>query len=310
MQRSTSGERDRGQIGPVILALGVGILVLGLLVYIFMFAGVSEGHVGVHKTWGGAVTGQVHDPGVHGPIMPWESIQTVEVRPRTYTMSATAGEGQRSEADAITVKSINGSSVDVDVTVRYHIRPGEADGFVSEWNHEDQMEQRLIRPTVRSDLRDEASNIQTSDIYTRTGRERLASTAREALREQFSGQPIQLEAVQVRNIGLPDSIDQALDEKEEAKQRVQVERERVRQEQARAEQQRVQARADADVIRIQGESLRENRIVLEQRYIDALANGAVFVVPADGGSQMILDGDALETAREGTSTSGNRSVLP
>lgn len=155
------------------------------------------------------------------------------------------------------------------------------------------MESRLIRPTVRSDLRDEASDLQTSTIYTREGREALAATARESLANEFAGQPITLERVQVRNIDLPDGIDAALDEKEVAKQRVQVEREKVNQEEARAEQKRVQAEADADVIRIQGEALENNPVVLKQRYIDALADGeSVYVVPQGGDTPVMLQPDS------------------
>lgn len=272
-------------------AIGV-VLVVGLFVTLILGAlayhQVPEGHAGVEKNWG-SVTGHIDQPGANWKVPIAESIQNVEVRPRTYTMSATEGEGDRSDADEITVKTVNGSTVGVDVTVRYRINADEADGFVREWNDETQMEQRLIRPTVRSDMRDEASDLQTSEIYTRAGREALAETARDSLAEEFAGQPITLERVQVRNIDLPSGIDRALDEKEVAKQRVRVEREKINQEQARAEQKRVQAQADADVIEIQGDALRENDIVLRQRYLDALDNGTVFVVPEGGETPMILD---------------------
>jgi regulator of protease activity HflC (stomatin/prohibitin superfamily) len=48
-----------------------------------------------------------------------------------------------------------------------------------------------------------------------------------------------LEEVQIRNVDLPESIDEALNEKKEAKQLVQVEQEHIEQERARAEQKRV-----------------------------------------------------------------------
>jgi regulator of protease activity HflC (stomatin/prohibitin superfamily) len=267
------------------------LLVIALVGGILSYKQVPEGHEGVTTEWG-AVTGETLDSGAHWKIPVMQGIQNVEIRPRTYTMSNTAGEGQRDDADAITVKTVNGSSVDVDVTIRYRIEPENADQFVRDWNQESQMEQRLIRPTVRSKLRDEASDIQTSNIYTRQGREALRETGREALSAEFSDEPIQLEAVQVRNIDLPDSIDAALDEKEEAKQRVQVEQERVKQEKQRAEQRRVKAEAEADVIETRGEALQENPIVLKARMIEAYDNGTVFVT-GDGGEQIILDGTDL-----------------
>lgn len=280
------------------LAVGIGVLlVLGLIGGALAYRQVPEGHEGVTKEWG-AVTGQTLDSGAHWKIPVMQSVQNVETRPRTYTMSNTAGEGDRNDADAITVKTVNGSSVNVDVTVRYRINKSEADDFVAEWNNEEQMEQRLIRPTVRSDLRDEASDIQTSDVYTREGRERLAETARESLAEQFSGQPIVLEAVQVRNIDLPDSIDQRLDEKEQAKQQVQIEQERVKQEEQRAEQEIIQAEADAEAVNIRAEAYEENPVMLQVDYIEAMDDGSIFVVPEGSETPIIMDPENPESSTE------------
>lgn len=288
--------------GTVILIIVVFALFIGFLSY----KQVPEGHEGVTKNWG-AVTGETLDSGAHWKIPIQQGVQDVEVRPRTYTMSASQGEGEQSRADAVTVKTVNGSSVDVDLTVRYRIDNERADIFVEEWNQEEQMEQRLIRPTIRSVLRDEASSLQTTgdgSIYTQEGRQALEVTAQRALEDEFDGQPILLEAVQIRNIDLPDQIDETLDEKEQAKQEVQVEMERVRQEEQRAEQARVEAQGEADVIQTQGEALRDNPIVLEARYIEALGDGSVFVIGSGGengeGTPIIIDGSNVS----GASTNG------
>jgi regulator of protease activity HflC (stomatin/prohibitin superfamily) len=293
----------------------IGVVAASVLVVVALVAGllayeqVPEGHEGVVKEFG-AVTGETRDSGAQIVVPIQQSIQNVETRPRTYTMSATAGEGNKQSPDAITVKTVNGSSVDIDVTIRYRIDPRRADTFVETWNDERQLERRLIRPTVRSVLRDEASSLQTTGddaIYKQTSRQRLSEVTRSALREALSDQPVLLEAVQIRNVNLPDGIDQALDQKEEAKQRVQVEQERIAQERARAEQRRVQAEAEADVIRIEGESLRRNPIVLRERYVEALQGGSVFVVGSGGAGEtpIILDAGAGATAgatANGTST--------
>jgi regulator of protease activity HflC (stomatin/prohibitin superfamily) len=288
------------------IAVGLGLLlVLSLMTGVLAYRQVPEGHAGVEKQWG-AVTGDVLDSGAHWKVPVMTSIQSVETRPRTYTMSATQGEGERTRGDAIRVKTINGSTVNVDITVRYRVNSDEADQFVSDWNNENQMEERLIRPTIRTVLRDEASSLQTTGedaIYTQAGRAALEQAALEALKEDFEDEPIVLEAVQIRNIDLPDSIDKALDKKEAAKQRVQVENERVKQEKAKAEQQIVQAEADAKAIEIRGEALRDNPIVLKDRYIDALKNGNTVYVPTESGGITLT----RETAPNGTT---NSTVTP
>lgn len=282
-------------------AIGIGLLlVLSLIGGVMAYEQVEEGHEGVEKSWG-AVTGNTLDPGAHLKVPIMQSVQSVEIRPRTYTMTNKEGEGQKSSADAISVKTVNGTSVGVDVTVRYRIDQSEADTFVQDWNNENQMEARLIRPTIRSDLRDEASDIQTTGstgIYTRGAREELAQTARESLAEEFSDEPIVLEEVQIRNINLPNSIDKTLEEKESAKQQVEVEQQKIQQDRAKKQQRIVQAQAEAEEIEIKGEALRENRIVLEQQKIQALENGEAIYVPVqsdgEGGITLTRQTDDAE----------------
>ena len=263
-------------------AIGVALLLFVVAIGgVLAYEQVPEGSEGVEKNWG-AVNGDTLGSGANWVIPVMQSVQNVEIRPRTYTMSQKVGEGQKTEADAIAVKTVNGTTVKVDVTVRYRIDEDRADQFVSDWNNEEQMEQRLIRPTIRSDLRDEASSVQTSEIYTREGRVALTETAQASLEQEFDGEPIILEEVQVRNIDLPDSIDARLDEKEEAKQQVEVENEKVKQESAKAEQEIVRANADAEAIEIRGEALDKNPIVLEQEYIEALKEGETIYVGEQG----------------------------
>ncbi|MEF8843653.1 MAG: prohibitin family protein [Haloarculaceae archaeon] len=294
------------------LAGGVALLmIVALIGGVLAYKQVPEGHQGVTTEWG-AVTGETLDPGAHWKIPIMQGVQDVEIRPRTYTMSQTQREGERVTADAVEVKTVNGSTVAVDLTVRYFIEPEQADRFVAEWNNERQMEQRLIRPTIRSVLRDEASSLQTTGedaIYTQGGREALEETAIAALRQEFENQPIVLEAVQIRNIDLPDQIDETLDQKEQAKQQVEVERERVEQERQRAEQRRVEAEGEADVIETRGEALRENPIVLDTRMIDAYDEGTVFVTGSD--QAIMLDGtDAADGSGSETSNASSVSPVP
>jgi len=267
------------------------IIVIALLGGWLAYEQIPEGHVGVEKDWG-AVNGETLDSGANWIIPVMQGVQDVETRARTYTMSATQGEGEKARGDSVKVKTEDGNTVGVDITVRYRIKNDEADQFVSDWNNEKQMESRLIRPTIRTVLRDEASGLATTGpeaIYTQPGRVALEDTARAALEKDFEGEPIILEAVQIRNIELPNSIDKTLNEKEQAKQQVQVEQQKIQQEEAKKEQRivqaeadaeevRIAAEADADATRIRGEALEKNPIVLQQQYITALENGETIYV--------------------------------
>jgi regulator of protease activity HflC (stomatin/prohibitin superfamily) len=261
----------------------VALVVLAAIGGLLFYEQVPEGHMGVERELG-AVTGNVHEPGPHW-VMPWVTIQNVETRPRTYTMADTRGEGdEANRRDAVVVQSVNGTTHRIDVTVRYRIDAGASDEFVSEWNNEEQVEQRLMRPSVRSRLRDEAASIKTSEIYTSRGRELLAGAARDSLDAEAEDEPITIEAVQIREVTLPQDYQAELTEKENARVRIETKQNEVAVEREEARRKRIEAEADADVIRIRGEALRENPIFLEERRIEALEKGNTIYVPRGTGS--------------------------
>lgn len=276
MRGSVPGGADTG-LAKVGLVVGV-LLVVVLAAFVMSYHQVPEGHTGVYKRWG-AVTGAEATPGAHLTLPVAQSVQNVEVRPRTYTMADTKGEGNKARRDAIEVQSINGTTFRVDVTVRYRVDGAEASGFVEEWNELGQAERRLIRPTVRSQVRDTGSAIKSSALFTRTGRQEMERAAREALNQRFEEEPLVLEAIQIRNVHIPEAYQQSLNEKEIAKQRVQREEFRVQRERRKAEKQIVAAEADARERLIRANATARsnyvvaqslNQEVLVHEYIDAL----------------------------------------
>lgn len=274
--------------------LSTTAIVVAVLVFLVGLGGamayeqVPEGHEGVVLSWG-AVSGETFEPGANWVLPVRDGVQNVEVRPRTYTMSAVAGEGDNADRnDAVKVTAINGTEHDVDITVRYRVDEDRAARFVTQWNTVDQVEERLIRPTVRSRLRDEAAAIQTSQIYTREGRDRLEEAATQALKSAVEDEAIVLEAVQIRDVTLPSDYAQSLREKERAKVQVEEEENRIEVERKKAEQERIQAQADADVIDIRGDALRQNPEVLQLRYIQAI-NPTDKVILGGGDTPIILD---------------------
>lgn len=292
----------RGAASLAVMLLG-GAVILSMFVGILAYEQVGEGHVGVHKEWG-AVTGTTMSPGAHFITPVKDGVQHVEIRPRTYTMSDTTGEGKKGRQDAVEVQTVNGTTVRIDITVRYRVNKPRADEFVRQWRTVEQMETRLIRPTVRSKLRGEAAAIPTTEIYTAKGRARLSAAAKTALTSEFEGEAVVLEAVQVREVDLPQSYDKALDKKEIAKQRVSKERYRVKQQTQEKRQRIIEAEARAESIRIRARAYKRNPIILRAEYIKALDSGSVFVVPQNGSAPVILAGGT----RSSGSTSGNVSI--
>lgn len=277
---------DTSPLTGVVVVAVVLLVVFGGLGVILSYKQVPEGHVGVEKEWG-AVTGTQYDSGPHWIVPVQDGVQHIEVRPRTYTSS-------------VDVTTLNGTTFNVSYTIRYRVNRDEASKFVEQWNNIGQFEQRLIDPTVEDRMRKEGAGIQSSVVYTQEGRQELTVAAEEKLLEQFSDEAAVLEAVQVTNVGIPRDYQSALNDKEIAKQQVQKEQYNVQVERKKAEQKEIQAEADARVIEIKGEALRDNPIVLRQRYIDAIDSTDKVIIGGSDGSNIILDATGEST----NSTSG------
>jgi regulator of protease activity HflC (stomatin/prohibitin superfamily) len=243
---------------------------------------VNEGNVKVVKEWG-ATTGTTFGPGAHfiNPVS--QSTESLSVRPQSYTMSSQQGEGARSQNDAITVLTRDGLRVDVDVTIRYRIDEQEAVKFYKEYRSLDNAEARLIRPSIRSVLRTEAGRLPVTEVYTGAGQTKLKEAAEKELSTSFAEDGMILEAVQVRNVNLPDQYAQAVEEKEITEQRRQQKQDELEVEKLEAERKRIEAEGQAEANEIVAESLRDNPELIQMEYVKALRenNNTVYVGAGD-----------------------------
>ncbi|RDI71717.1 prohibitin family protein [Halopelagius longus] len=264
-------------VGALALLL-VAAPVTGLLAW----EPVEEGNVKVVKKWG-ATTGEVFEPGAHfiNPVA--QSTVPISVRPQSYTMSSTSGEGDvKSRDDAITVLTEDGLRADIDVTVRYRVDASNAVTFYREYRTLETAEERLIRPSIRSTLRTEAGRLPVTVIYTGEGQTQLKTAAEEALADEFGNAGLILEAVQVRNVELPDEYAQAVERKEITEQRRQQKQDELAVERLEADRKRIEAKGEADSNRIIARSLDQR--VLAQKYIDKLdETDTVYIPVGDGG---------------------------
>jgi regulator of protease activity HflC (stomatin/prohibitin superfamily) len=269
-------------IGKVIKYLGIIGVVIGLFLGLSAFEQVSEGNVGV-ITEKGKVTGEILQPGWHiiNPVT--QDAKTLSVRPKQYTMSKQSGEGQRaSRNDQVDVLTNDGLNVGIDITIRYEIQSDKADTFYTEYRGQQRAETRLIRPTIRAELRTEGGAIDTNNIYTKSGQEKLKRAVTDVLEDEFEGTGLKLKATQIRAVDLPRQYQNSIEQKVVERQKVQQKRAEINRTRLEKERKRIEAEASAEQINIRGEALRENKIVLRQRRIEALKEAETIYVPSDG----------------------------
>lgn len=261
-------------LGTVALVVVVMVAGFGLWAHVT----VHEGHVGV-QTEKGAATGDVLEPDWHFINPVTQGVHAIETRPRTVTYNGD---------ENVSIISKDGQDVFADVTIRYSVESDKAVTFFREYRAHGQARERLIEPTVRSELRDEGSDISVRTLITQEGRESLETTLSEALRENFDGTGLTLEAVQLRDTEPNAEFSRQLEnieiENAKAEQRI-IEAE------SKAEAEVKQAEGDAEAHRIRNAALTDK--VLMDKYLDQIQGSDKVILATDGdGTPVILNADS------------------
>jgi regulator of protease activity HflC (stomatin/prohibitin superfamily) len=294
MSSSSAPFDTSGLAGSIIAVVLSVVLISSLVGAVVAFEGVNEGNVKVVKDKG-AVTGQYLEPGWHF-ITPFvQGTKSIETRPQTYTMSSSGGEGERaSRDDSVRVLTSDGLAVDIDVTVRYRVTPAMAPLFHEEYRDLATAQERIIRPTVRSELRTEGGNTDVTEIYTGEGQTRLKLAVQRALDVEFEGSGLTLQAVQIRNVRLPVEYAASIEQKKVREQKIQEAQYEIQVAEKNKERDIIEAEAEAEKIRIKGEALRENPEVLELREIEALLEANTIYVPRDTGLSLTKEVESTD----------------
>jgi len=276
-----------GLVGGVILM----IVSQGLLV-----VGPTERAV-VFNTLSGDLE-RPRESGIHIIIPGVQQVFGYPISQQNYTMSDTSNEGDRVGSDAIRARSIDGQEVRIDLTLIFRLQDGETLNQIhTEWsNQPGGYREGLIRPTVRSVVRDVAAGFQAEAIYG-VGREEMQAIIRERLTEQLAPSGITISDLLVRDINFSEDFINAIEAKQVEEQRLQraiTEAERVRTEasgQAEADIERargnaeailINAQAEAEALRLVSEQIAANPNLIQYTYVQQLAdNIGVALVPSN-----------------------------
>jgi regulator of protease activity HflC (stomatin/prohibitin superfamily) len=224
-------------------------------------------------------------------------------------MSSKQGEGDRATRDdAIQVLTEDGLQVDIDVTVRYRVDASQAVTFYQQYRTLPTAEERLIRPSIRSVLRTEAGRLPVTVIYTGEGQTRLKEAAERELADEFTDAGIILEAVQVRNVDLPEQYAQAVEQKEITEQTRQRKEDELAVEELEAERKRIEAQGRADANRIVSQSLTQE--VLAQQYIERLDSADTVYIPVGDGGYPQFVRNVESNGRTNASVAGAGATTP
>jgi regulator of protease activity HflC (stomatin/prohibitin superfamily) len=272
--------------------LGVGAIVLGAVLWIAAAAliGVPVGSVAVVVNRFTGLKPDALFPGTHVILPSIETPYYYNTRLQELTLSR-RGEGGPDIDESIKALSKEGLEISVDVTVQYQVIPGKAPTLHQQIGPE--FEKVIIRPQVRSEVRNGIGQFNAADLIS-TQRKSLENVIVKSLEAVFQRSNLELQAVLLREIRIPDSVAKAIEEKQTAEQRVQTEKnnreaERIRADtavvKAEGESKAAVARAtgEARAIALRGAALRQNPQLIQLTVAEKLSPSIQTVmIPSNG----------------------------
>ncbi len=267
---------------PIII---IGIIAVIAVIYMSseIFITIKSGERGViyRKFNGGTDFNDVLKPGLH-VIAPWNEVFVYSVRENIID-------------EKMDVLDKNGLSISVDVSIRffpvYDRIPYLHENFGP--NYLD----LLVKPEVRSTVRRVMGRYTAEEIYS-TKRAELENAIIQETKEVLikKDNNIQMQALLIRSIKLPDQIKAAIESKLQQEQEALAYQFRLNKEKSEAERKRIEAEGIAAYNRIINESLTDK--VLQQKGIDATlqlsqSNNTKVVIVGSGknGLPLILGGN-------------------
>ena len=234
----------------------IAIVTLSLLMLFRMsLRNIRPGYVGIvfdkvtHK-----VTARAKEPG-WALINPFtQSIQEYPVTIQTYSMLFKSSEGQVTGDDSIKVQSSEGQQINLDVVIQYQVIKDEGGALYEDWGGApiNVVEERVVRQYTRSQVPVVAARYGWEAI-TASKRGEIASQIATSLTEEFARRHLELVSFGIREVHLPDSLQEALDHKIQAQQQAEQQQYQLAQAKVRAEQDRVEAEGRAAAMQAEAE---------------------------------------------------------
>lgn len=246
MQSFTLNPRSRMPAIVATTAIGIGLLIA----LIRSIQVIPTGEIGITDLYG-QVSDQPLTPGVHlkNPLA------------RTIKFSTQTREAK----EVLEAPTKEGMTLSVDLSILYRIDPAKAKTLYQTVGTN--YEEVILVPQVRSLIREATANYEANALYTRD-RQRLSQQLRENLNKTLSDRGIIIEDTPLRNVKLPDAIEQAIQQKLKAEQESQQMKFVLDKERQEADRKRIAAQGDADAQRILSQGLSDR--ALQFRQIEAM----------------------------------------
>jgi regulator of protease activity HflC (stomatin/prohibitin superfamily) len=252
---------------------------LGLLLAAFVLVGIwlgiyriDAGHVGIVKRFGNVI--EVVDPGLHYKLPYADTVEEMEVRERAFSMDLDAASQDPLE-------------LPIKVTVNWLVKRAQVQDLYVQFGSLDQFEKRIILPRLNDAVKGVTSRYTVNDLLRK--RTEYRDLSMKAFQDRMPDD-VQITGFSIVNIGFPPEYTKAIRDKQVAREQAETERfvldrqkltstqvtqsaeaqrdaDKARAD-GRAYEIKVQGEAQANAIRIMGEALAKNPLVVEYKKVE------------------------------------------
>jgi regulator of protease activity HflC (stomatin/prohibitin superfamily) len=262
-----------------LLWLAIGTIALFSLPSLGCFRTIDSGRAGVVWKLFGGTQPDVLGEGVH-LFAPWNRLTRYDVR-------------TQDQKELLHVLTNNGLSVNIEASIRYRPLREELPRLHAEIGQG--YYDVILAPVIRSEARKVGGRYVAEEIYS-TRREVVEHEVFEETQRALAGKHIELEAILIRDVDLPDNIKRAISEKLEEEQKALKMQFTLNRERQEAERKRIEAAGIADFQKIvatgiSAELLRWKGIEATEKLAQSQNAKVVVIGSGKDGLPLILGGN-------------------
>lgn len=252
-----------------------------MIVFLNPFVIIPSGYVGVKKTFGKIDDSELKE-GLNIVLPFIQSVDRVEVRTKALEFVS-----QRE--NQIHALSRDGLPINIDIAVLYRVRPDKAAELIKQYGYD--FDEKIIKQIIRTAVRDSISMMDSASIYQE--RQKLQDSVVNEVKGQLEQRFIILEDILIRDIRLPASVVEAIEQKRRAYEEAQKMQFLLEKEKLEAERKKVEAEGIAKANQIIANSLTKE--YLSWKFIENIQeyaksqNNTIILIPFDSKLAPILN---------------------
>ena len=269
-------------LGPWVVGLAVGVLLLIVIAASSSYTQVEAGTVGVVKRLG-QVQGTVFEPGFHFKFPFLDEVIVYSTKVTSYEASEEPSGSLANYTDIVVDSTTSdGQTVQLTFTVLFRIPAEGAAAIAQEVGNMDAVVENVVKAFSRSVSREVPKGFSAEALYTQKGQADAQLSIQKRLEEAFSRHGVVIDQYLIRRINFAPDYVAAVEAKQIAKQNALTEENNIAKQEAikkqtiinaegEAEKKKIEAAGEAEAIRLKQQALAQNPLIIQYEFVQRLS---------------------------------------